>query len=138
MLYLIGCIVLWAGSNVFNKIASSKINPYYMQIVFAVFAMCLIPLYHFLTTKMGFNHKWDKEGIIYSALGALCSIFGTVCLYTYVSRGNGIGVALCFVSLYPVVALILSTIFLNEKISLYQGVLIVIMMICAVLLGLKK
>lgn len=50
----------------------------------------------------------------------------------------GIGLALCFVSLYPVVALLLSILFLGEKINILQSILVFIMIGCAVILGYVK
>ena len=138
MLYLIGCILCWGACNFMNKLSSSRINPLFMQIVFAGVATILIPFYFYLSNKLQFSNKWDSQGIIFSALGAFGSILGSIFLYSYIAKGNALGTSLAFVSLYPVVSLLLSVAFLGERLTLMQGISITVMMTGAVMLGLNK
>lgn len=115
---IILCILLWGLSAFLNRLAVEKLPPLLMQVVVGLVFIFYIPV----ALKMSgvdnpFNYKWSVYSIVLTGIATLLSIASNVMLYMTVKGSNSSGSTNMMVSLYPLVTLILTVIFLHEQLS---------------------
>ena len=106
-------IVGWGIGSLFYKLGSNYIHPIMVETIAAIVYIILIPL-PFLFINV--DRTLNTHGIIYSILGAVTMLIGTMG-YLYALRTGGAGVTTTLVCLYPALTLLLSCLFLGEKIT---------------------
>jgi drug/metabolite transporter (DMT)-like permease len=61
-----------------------------------------------------FDYHWSTRSLILTLCATICSILANVGLYSYLKGSNHTGANTMLLSLYPVVTLLLSAVFLHE------------------------
>lgn len=131
LIIIILCILLWGGATFLNRIAVDNMSPFLMQMVVGFSYILYIPV----ALKMaGANTKWTGGSVVLTVLATICSIAANVLLYTTLKGSNHTGQTTMLISLYPVVTLILSVIFLHEILTPWKIVGIFAMIVGAVIL----
>jgi drug/metabolite transporter (DMT)-like permease len=116
-----------------QKLASDKMSPLLMQVVVGTTFIFLIPF--FIRVEGGLGHlKWNATSIIITFVAAIFSITANIMMYTALSNNKNTGSSMMLVSLYPVVTLLLSAIFLHEQFSTGKIIGILTMIVGAFLL----
>jgi drug/metabolite transporter (DMT)-like permease len=116
-----------------QKLASDKMSPFLMQVVVGTAFIFLIPF--FIRMEGGLGHlKWNTTSIIITFVAAIFSITANIMMYTALSNNKNTGSSMMLVSLYPVVTLLLSAIFLHEQFSTGKIIGILTMIVGAFLL----
>lgn len=91
-------------------------SPVIMQMVTGVVFIFCIPFFVRLSGGMA-NIKWSAASIALTTCATLLSIGANILLYTSLKGSQNTGSTAMLISLYPVVTLILSAVFLNEQFS---------------------
>lgn len=135
---LILCVLLWGLSTFLNRLSVEHLPPLLMQVVVAVVYAFYLPI---AIRMQGIGnpiyYKWSYGSVALTAAATIASIFANLLLYTHLKGSNNTGISVMFISLHPVVTLLLSYFFLNESISNIRAVGIIAMIIGAILLGWK-
>jgi drug/metabolite transporter (DMT)-like permease len=130
---LILCACIWGLTTFMQKLASDKMSPLLMQVVVGTAFIFLIPF--FIRVEGGLGHlKWNATSIIITFVAAIFSITANIMMYTALSNNKNTGSSMMLVSLYPVVTLLLSAIFLHEQFSTGKIIGILTMIVGAFLL----
>jgi len=109
---IIATILAFGFSAFFRKLAVDRIHPFHLQIIAAAVYTSLIPFWHTMAPKQ-FELNWS--GI---AFGILCTgihILGAVMFGLLLKSNNSTGMLSVMISASPVVTILLSMIFLQEK-----------------------
>lgn len=113
----VGAIICWGLWAFFNKIAVGKIG---LQAAFwnAVIILLGITIY-LVVTHQFFPIKQDTTGIVFAILAGLATAAASIIFYILLGR-NPAGYVVTITSLFPVVTLILSMLFLKEALSMQK------------------
>ena len=115
-IYLILFSILgWGGGSVFYKLANNNVAPLMVTAIVTSVYVLLTPL-TFLFIK--FDHTINFAGVMYSILGAACMCVGSLGYFYALKAGGAAGETTLMTSMYPVLTLILSSIFLHESLSI--------------------
>lgn len=132
--YLIIFAVLgWGIGSLFNKVANDNMHPIMVSATATVVFIILLGL-TFAFYK--FDYKVNSTGIIAATVGGLCMCLASMA-YFYALRGGHAGIITALTSMYPVLTLILSMIFLKETITMRQGIGVVFAIIAFILMSFK-
>jgi drug/metabolite transporter (DMT)-like permease len=129
------CVLIWGTTTFLNKLSVEKMSPILMQVVVAVCYLFYIPIAFKITDA---STKFSIHSVIYTTVASVLAIVGNVIFYMFLRGNPNTGASTMLLSLYPVVTLILSVIFLQEKLNLFQITGIILMIIGAVFLSIKK
>lgn len=113
----IGAIICWGLWAFFNKIAVGKIG---LQAAFwnAVIILLGITIY-LIVTHQFFPLKQDTTGISFAVLAGLATACASIIFYILLGK-NPAGYVVTITSLFPIVTLVLSMIFLKESLSIQK------------------
>jgi bacterial/archaeal transporter family protein len=127
LLYAGLTVVAWGVWGVFSKLASTYARPRQTLLfqVLGVMAFGLVVL-----TMERFHIEWTPQGFAWSAAAGFVNFVGFLFFFAAVEKGK-VSTVIAMSSLYPVVTIVLSVLFLQEKISAREGLGIV----CALLAG---
>ena len=83
------------------------------------------------------NIKWCYSSVILTATASVLSIFGSLLLNYSLQNNQNSGSQTMMISLFPVVTLFLSVIFLGEKLNNYKIIGVISMIIGTIFLSIK-
>lgn len=132
-LTLLLCAIIWGISTFLNRISVEKMSPLFMQIIVGIGYMSFIPVAFKLAHHTS-QTKWCLQSVLLTSVATVLSIGANVLLYFALKGNKNTGSSTMIVSLYPVVTLLLSIIFLHEKITLIKLIGIFTMVIGGTLL----
>lgn len=112
-----GAIICWGLWAFFNKIAVGKIG---LQAAFwnAVVILLGITIY-LVVTHQFFPLKQDTTGISFAILAGLATASASIIFYILLAR-NPAGYVVTITSLFPIITLVLSMIFLKETLNIQK------------------
>lgn len=127
MLYAGMTLLAWGLWGFFSKMASSHVRPRQTLLFQAmgVMAFGLVVL-----TLERFHLEWSPQGFGWSAAAGFVNFFGFLAFFAAIEKGK-VSTIIAMSSLYPVITILLSILFLHEKISSREGLGIA----CALLAG---
>jgi drug/metabolite transporter (DMT)-like permease len=111
-------------------------SPVIMQLITGIVFILCIPM--FIKMSGGWsNIKWSGYSIALTSCATMLSISANILLYTSLRGSQTTGATAMLISLYPVVTLLLSAVFLNEQFSLLKVIGIICMIGGAIMLSWK-
>lgn len=127
ILYACATVVAWGVWGVFSKLASNYGRPRQTLL----FQVAGVMAFGFIVLSMErFHVPWSAQGFAWSAAAGFVNFFGFLTFFAAVEKGK-VSTVIAMSSLYPVVTIALSILFLHEKISSREGLGIA----CALLAG---
>ncbi|MFH1215740.1 MAG: EamA family transporter [Pseudomonadota bacterium] len=122
-------LLLYGFWGFFPKIAVSYIDPQ-SALIYEVAGALLVGLVSLFI--VGFHPQHHPKGILYAFLTGIAGMTGTLFFFTAAQKGK-ISVVVSLTALYPLITVLLATIFLKETLTLQQicGLLLAL---CAILL----
>ena len=127
ILYACVTLVAWGVWGVFSKLASSYGRPRQTLL----FQVAGVMAFGFIVLSMErFHIQWSARGFGWSAAAGFVNFVGFLTFFAAVEKGK-VSTVIAMSSLYPVVTIVLSILFLHEKISTREGLGIA----CALLAG---
>lgn len=130
-LYSLLTVLMWGVWGVFSKLASANSRPRQVLIFqsVGVLAFALVVL-----IIERFRIEWSVPGFSWSVAAGFFTFIGFLTFFAALEKGKA-STVVTLSALYPVVTILLSVIFLREKISLREGAGIVLALIASVLLA---
>ena len=116
-LLLLFCALIWGTTTFMQKLSADKMSPMLMQVIIGIAFFIFTPFAIKMQGGLG-NLKWNTTSIIISFIAAFMSIGANILMYSALSNNKNTGSSAMMISLYPVVTLILSAIFLHEQFSI--------------------
>jgi drug/metabolite transporter (DMT)-like permease len=132
--YIILCAFIWGTTTFLNKLSADKMSPILMQVIVALCYIAYIPFAFKFSPASELKWCWSSAAL--TGIASIMAIIGNVIFYTNI-RGSGAGSSAMLLSLYPAITLILSVVFLGEKLSYLQISGIIFMIFGAFLLTFK-
>ncbi len=132
-LLVLGTIIFWGLWGFFSKLAVQRIGLQMALFSYIMSLLVMIP-YLFFANQLT-PLRTDLGGIIYGVLAGASVGVASIFIYTLLGTKPA-GITIALTSIYPIVTLILSMIFLKETLSLTQGLGFVLALIALVLLSL--
>jgi bacterial/archaeal transporter family protein len=127
MLYASLTLLAWGVWGFFSKLASSHARPRQTLLFQAVGVMA----FGFVVLTMErFHIQWSPQGFGWSAAAGFVNFIGFLAFFAAIEKGK-VSTIIAMSSLYPVITIVLSVLFLQEKISSREGLGIA----CALLAG---
>ena len=117
-----GALVFWGLWSFIPKITIKYINPK-SAIIFGAFGGIILALV--LSGLIKFQLEIHPKGILLSILTGFLGFLGALCFLYAVSKGP-VSLVATLSALYPIIAIILAAVFLQESISIKQGIGIVL------------
>jgi len=135
-LVLIICVILWGISTFLNRLSVESASPLILQIIVGLGYICYLPV----ALKLGnvgnpFEYHWSIRSLVLTLCATVCSIGANVLLYSFLKGSNHTGANTMLLSLYPVVTLLLSAIFLHEQFSITKIIGVITMIMGAIFLS---
>lgn len=128
-------ILAWGLWGFFEKKGVMYGHPLVVSIIIAISAFIVeVPVFGFILRESGVKIALNKQVVAYSFLAELC-LAGAALAILYLLRDNSAGWAISVTSIYPVITLILSCIFLNETVTVSNVVGILVIGIGMVILN---
>ena len=132
--YFIFILLAWGLWGFFGKYALKYINPTSLilfETIGAIVIQLIVVIFLFY-----YKYKFDtnQTGITLAVLTALFGVIGTILFFFTLSKTKA-SVLVPLTALYPVIAILLSFLFLKEKVTLMQGIGIVLAIVASVLLS---
>lgn len=109
-------------------------HPLQMFIVGCCVNLFLLPIYSFTLKASNVSHPWHIGSMALCALAGLASTIGTIA-YIYGIRTGDLGTIAVLSCAYPVLTVVLATIFLGETLTLSKIIGIMLVMIGVIVLG---
>lgn len=132
------CVLLWGLSTFLNRISVENLPPFMMQVVVGFVFMAYMPLaFRLQGISNPLDYKWNFQSVLLTIGATAISIVANILLYMNLKGNNNTGTSTMIVSLYPVITLILSYLFLNEQFTVTKVAGVIAMIFGAVLLCLK-
>ena len=130
-LYSLLTVLMWGIWGVFSKLASAHSKPRQVLLFQSagVIAFALVVL---LVER--FRIEWSAPGFTWSFLAGFFTFIGFLTFFAALENGKA-STIVTLSALYPVVTILLSVIFLHEKISIKEGAGIVFALIACALLA---
>ena len=131
MLYAGLTVVAWGVWGVFSKLAATYARPRQTLLfqVVGVMAFGLVVL-----SLERFHIEWTPQGFSWSAAAGFVNFIGFLAFFAAVEKGK-VSTVIAMSSLYPVVTIVLSVLFLRERISLREGLGIACALVAGLLLA---
>lgn len=127
-------ILGWGLWGFFNRCAAAHLAPPQISLMVASTSLITIPIYWRLLQVSTAGFQWNWIGILFAVLSGLVAA-GASLSYTFALNGKNIASVVGLTSAYPVITLMMSMFFLNEKITLLQGFGFILILIGVVFLG---
>jgi transporter family protein len=124
-------LLFWGGWGFFQKLATNSMPPksVYLFTLGGAFVTAFLIL-----VSLNFSVETNPRGMILSVVAGLLGSFGGLCFVHSVSKGKA-SVVITMTALYPLVTIILSSLFLREAITVKQGIGIVLALLAMLLLA---
>lgn len=130
-LYAVLTVITWGLWGVCSKIAANYAKPrqalLFQTVGIIVFALLVLALEKF-------KIEWNAPGFSWAALGGFLAFVGFLTFFAALDQGNA-STVVTLSALYPLVTILLSIGFLHEKLTIRQGVGIVVALIASMLLA---
>jgi bacterial/archaeal transporter family protein len=104
-------LVLWGIWGVFSKVATQHLGP---QVAYLIGIFGYVPVFGILLYETGGNIPWQPWGWAIALAAGMSTGFGLFFFFRALSTGNA-SVVVPLTSLYPVVTVLLSWLFLGEN-----------------------
>lgn len=125
------CILLYGISNFLNRLSVEHMSPLLIpSIVMVVYMFYAGATHYFIPSR--FVWTWQSVGL--TALAAVLSITASVLLFTILKGNKNSGSLVSLTTLHPIITLLLCSIILHEKISVYTYMGIILMIIGVILI----
>jgi bacterial/archaeal transporter family protein len=115
--YAVFTLIAWGLWGFFSKLASSHNRPRQTLLFQAVgvmaFALAILALEHF-------KIQWSPAGFGWSFAAGFINFIGFLAFFAAVEKGK-VSTVITLSSLYPLVTIVLSVLFLREKVSPREG-----------------
>jgi len=113
-LFLIIISILgWAFWAFTNRLASQRMDPFWLSIMGMVCNFVMVPFYLWQVKSFKIDGMW------WVALSSISVCVGALA-YTFLAMRIGVSSAVSYTALYPLVAFFLAVVFLHENFSLYK------------------
>ncbi len=127
----IATVICWGFWSFIPKITTRYIDPK-SAVVYEVIGGIFLSVVVLATMK--FQLQAHPKGIILAASAGLLGFIGALCFLYAVSKGP-VSIIAPLSALYPILAVILAIVFLNEALTVKQGVGIVFAVVAVVLVS---
>ncbi|MBE9185156.1 EamA family transporter [Microcoleus sp. LEGE 07076] len=117
LIYALCCSLLYGFWGFFSKLATQYID-YNTAFVYEAVGAILATLLIIVKTN-NFNLQGDLRGIIFALLVGVCGTVASLVFFIAIAKGP-VASTVSITSLYPIVTVLLSFIFLKEPITLFQ------------------
>lgn len=124
----LACFGLWAF---LPKLTVRYLDPK-SALVFGTLGAVLVSVV--VLAQMGFRAQAEPRGIVLAVLTAIFGFAGTLA-YLYAAQRGPVALIATVTALYPVIAILLAVLVLNEPITLRQGLGMVLALVAIVLIG---
>lgn len=121
-------VILWGAGAFLNRLAVEYMSALLMQCIIGLVYILYIP-FALKFSGINFNYQFSWYSIGLTALATMFSIAANIILFTYLKGNISGGASNLWVGFYPVVTLLLSIIFLHEKLTLFK-IIGILFMIC--------
>ncbi len=128
MLYAGVTLLAWGLWGVFSKLASSHVRPR-QSLLFQTVGVMTLGLVVLVIER--FHIEWSPQGFGWSAAAGFINFIGFLAFFAAIEKGK-VSTVIAMSSLYPVVTIALSVLFLREQITPREGLGIA----CALFAGL--
>jgi transporter family protein len=133
-LYLIIISIIgWGVGSIFYKIANSNIHPIMVSAITTATYLAITPIVFSLSN---FDKTVTISGVLAIVGGAILMGSGSLAYYFALSKG-GAGLITATTAMYPLLTIILSIFFLNEQITIKNGIGIILSLVGLILLSSK-
>jgi bacterial/archaeal transporter family protein len=126
-------VISWGVWGVFSKVASAHSKPRQV-LIFQSVGVLAFGLVVLAVEK--FNIEWSATAFSWAAAGGFLVFIGFLTFFAALDGGQASTVVVLS-ALYPVVTIALSILFLHERLTMKQGVGIVLALIASVLLSIE-
>ena len=130
LIYALCCSLLYGFWGFFSKLATQYIN-YNTAFVYEAVGSILATLFIIVKTN-NFSWQGDFRGIIFALLVGLCGTVASLVFFMAIGKGPVTSVV-SITSIYPIVTVLLSFIFLKEPITLFQTIALFLAVIAVIL-----
>lgn len=110
-------VTFWGLGGFFEKKGVMYGNPVMVSILIAITAFIIeVPIFLLILNKSGLSVSLNKHVVLYSFLVESCSAVASLA-FLFLVRDNETAWSVSITSIYPVVTLILSSLFLKEPVT---------------------
>ena len=131
LLYSLLTVVTWGVWGIFSKLASNYAKPRQV-LIFQTAGIIVSGLVALVAENS--RIEWDVRGFAWSALGGFFACLGFLAFFTALEQGPTSSVV-SLSAIYPLVTVVLSIVFLHEKLSTRQSVGIILALVARILLA---
>ena len=124
-------LISWGLWGVFSKLASRHMDFYQIYVASTIITLIAFPAV-FLVVQPQIDFK--SPGFSYSILAGLAATSAIIAFYSAMGTGKA-SIVVPLTALYPIVTIIISYLFLSEKISPVKGMGIILAIIAIALLS---
>jgi transporter family protein len=129
--YSVLTVVTWGLWGVFSKLASNYSRPR-QALLFQTAGVLAFAVVVFFMEK--FRVEWSLPGFSWAALGGFFAFLGFLTFFAALDQGKA-STVVTLSALYPLVTILLSILFLHERLAPRQGIGIVFALIASALLA---
>jgi transporter family protein len=129
--YAVLTVVTWGLWGVFSKLASNHAKPR-QALLFQTAGVLAFAVVVLVIER--FKIEWNLAGFSWAALGGFLAFVGFLTFFAALEQGKA-STVVTLSALYPLVTILVSIVFLHEKLSARQGIGIVLALIASVLLA---
>lgn len=129
--YAILTVVVWGIWGLFSKIASNYAKPR-QALIFQTVGVLAFGLVVLAVEK--FRIEWSLPGFSWAALAGFLVFVGFLTFFAALEQGKA-STVVTLSALYPLVTIVLSIVFLREKLTTRQGIGILLALIASALLA---
>jgi transporter family protein len=130
-LYAVLTVLTWGLWGVFSKLASNYAKPR-QALLFQTVGVIAFAIVVLVIEK--FKIEWSLPGFSWAALGGFLAFIGFLTFFAALEKGTS-STVVTLSALYPMVTILISILFLHEKLTTRQGIGIVLALIASVLLA---
>ena len=131
LLYAVLTLIAWGVWGFFSKLATHGSRPRQILVFQAAGALAFALL---VLTLERFHIQWSTGDFAWSFAGGFVNFVGFLVFFAAIEKGK-VSTIITMTSLYPVVTIVLSTIFLHERITRREGLGIVLALVAGWLLA---
>lgn len=134
---IILCILLWGIGTFLNRLSVEHLPPYLMQVIVGLVFLVYMPFaFRLQGVSNPLTYNWSYYSVALTVVATAFSIGANILLYMSLKGSQNTGSSTMFISLYPVVTLLLSYMFLHEQLTLTKILGVAAMIGGAILLSL--
>lgn len=131
--YSLITLILWGLWGFVLKVSYRYLS--WVEVYFLSAAASFTLAFTILIANKGYN-RLSSSSVYLPLLAGLCASAGAVFFNKALEKGE-VSVVILLTALYPAITIIFATVFLGEKLSLYQVIGIILAIVAIVLLSIK-